>query len=294
MLIQAAAAEWKVPASECKAEASVITHTPTGRKTTYGKVASAAAKLPVPDAKDIKLKDPKDWKIAGKPLQAPRHGRQAQRPQGLCHRRQAARHAQRRHQGRARVRRPRSSASTPPRSQGMPGVRHVVKVNPTAVAVVADTWWQAKTALEALPVTYEDSPNSKVSSASIAEHLKEGPDRQGGARQRQPQRRCAGGHRRRGQEDRGRLFDAVPQPRLHGADELHGQVHARALRGVVADAERRGLARRRVRGVRAAAQAVRGLQDGPRRRLRPARRRPGLRAPGGRRSPSRCRACRSS
>jgi len=57
---------------------------------------------------------------------------------------------------------------------GMPGVRHVVKVNPTAVAVVADTWWQAKTALEALPVTYEDSPNSKVSSATIAEHLKEG------------------------------------------------------------------------------------------------------------------------
>ena len=68
MLIEAAAAEWKVPKGECKAEASVITHTPTGRKTTYGKVASAAAKLPVPDPKDIKLKDPKDWKIAGKPL----------------------------------------------------------------------------------------------------------------------------------------------------------------------------------------------------------------------------------
>ena len=66
MLIQAAATEWKVPASECKAEASVITHAPTGRKTTYGKVAIAAAKLEVP--KDVKLKDPKDWKIAGKPL----------------------------------------------------------------------------------------------------------------------------------------------------------------------------------------------------------------------------------
>src|SRR5436190_21159095 len=44
MLIQAAANVWKVPAGECKAEASVITHTPSGRKTTYGKVASAAAK----------------------------------------------------------------------------------------------------------------------------------------------------------------------------------------------------------------------------------------------------------
>jgi isoquinoline 1-oxidoreductase beta subunit len=66
MLIQAAANAWKVPASECKAEASVITHTPTGRKTTYGKVATAAAKLEPP--KEVVLKDPKTWKIAGKPL----------------------------------------------------------------------------------------------------------------------------------------------------------------------------------------------------------------------------------
>ena len=65
MLIQAAANEWKVPASECSASNSTITHT-SGKKTTYGKVAEAAAKLEVP--KDVKLKDPKDWKIAGKPL----------------------------------------------------------------------------------------------------------------------------------------------------------------------------------------------------------------------------------
>src|SRR5207342_69806 len=65
MLIQAAANEWKVPASECTASNSAITHS-SGKKTTYGKVAEAAAKLEVP--KDVKLKDPKDWKIAGKPL----------------------------------------------------------------------------------------------------------------------------------------------------------------------------------------------------------------------------------
>src|SRR5882757_11106043 len=65
MLIQAAANEWKVPASECSASNGTITHT-SGKKTTYGKVAEAAAKLEVP--KDVKLKDPKDWKIAGKPL----------------------------------------------------------------------------------------------------------------------------------------------------------------------------------------------------------------------------------
>ena len=66
MLIQAAANEWKVPASECSASNSTITHKASNRTTTYGKVAEAAAKLEVP--KDVKLKDPKDWKIAGKPL----------------------------------------------------------------------------------------------------------------------------------------------------------------------------------------------------------------------------------
>src|ERR1700678_812810 len=66
MLTQAAVNDWKVPASECTAANSVITHTPSGKTTTYGKVAEAAAKLEQPA--DIKLKDPKDWKIAGKGL----------------------------------------------------------------------------------------------------------------------------------------------------------------------------------------------------------------------------------
>src|ERR1700737_3867952 len=66
MLIRAAAAGWGVPLAECSAANSVITHEPSGRTTTYGKVAAEAAKLEPP--KDIELKDPKDWKIAGKPL----------------------------------------------------------------------------------------------------------------------------------------------------------------------------------------------------------------------------------
>src|SRR5205085_5327826 len=55
-----------MPASECTAANSVITHTPSGRTVTYGKVAEAAARLEPPA--DVKLKDPKDWKIAGKPV----------------------------------------------------------------------------------------------------------------------------------------------------------------------------------------------------------------------------------
>jgi isoquinoline 1-oxidoreductase beta subunit len=60
--------------------------------------------------------------------------------------------------------------------KGMPGVRHVVPVGDSAVAVVADTWWQAKTALDALPIVWDEGPNAKVSSATIAAMLKEGLD----------------------------------------------------------------------------------------------------------------------
>src|SRR5512134_2185786 len=63
MLLQAAANQWKVPMGECSVQAGVITHGPSKRTTTYGKVAAAAAKLEPP--KNIVLKDPKDWKIAG-------------------------------------------------------------------------------------------------------------------------------------------------------------------------------------------------------------------------------------
>jgi len=96
MLIQAAANDWKVPASECTAANSMITHAPSGRTTTYGKVAEAAAQLSPPS--DVKLKDPKDWKIAGKAL------KRLDSPDKvtcdhLWHRRQATRHAECRDQG---------------------------------------------------------------------------------------------------------------------------------------------------------------------------------------------------
>jgi isoquinoline 1-oxidoreductase subunit beta len=171
MLIKAAADAWKVPAGECKAEASVITHTPSGRKTTYGKVASAAAKLEVP--KDIQLKDPKDWKIAGKRL------KRLDTVDKLDGKKIFAIDVKLPGMLNAAIKDAPVFGSKivsfdAAKVSGMPGVRHVVKVNATAVAVVADTWWQAKKAVEALPVVYEDSPNLKVSSETIAEHLKEG------------------------------------------------------------------------------------------------------------------------
>jgi len=66
MLVAAAAQKWKVPATECNADKGFITHTPSGRKLRYGEVAAVAAKLEPP--KDVTLRDPAKWKIAGQPV----------------------------------------------------------------------------------------------------------------------------------------------------------------------------------------------------------------------------------
>lgn len=68
MLLQAAANEWNVPVAELTASKSIIIHAASNRRTSYGKVALAASKLPVPDFKAIKLKDPRSWKVAGQSL----------------------------------------------------------------------------------------------------------------------------------------------------------------------------------------------------------------------------------
>jgi isoquinoline 1-oxidoreductase beta subunit len=173
MLIQAAANEWKVPASECSAANSIITHASSGRTTTYGKVAEAAAKLEPPT--DVKLKDPKDWKIAGKGLKRLDtvdkttgkmiYGIDLRLPGMLIATVKAC-----------PVFGGKLKSFDEAKVTGMKGVKKVVKVSDYAVAVVADTWWHAKTALEALPVVWDEGENAKVTSASIAKWLDEGLD----------------------------------------------------------------------------------------------------------------------
>ncbi len=173
MLVAAAAKGWGVPAAECRVERGVITHGPSGRSITYGAVAAEAARIEPP--KDVVLKDPKDWTIAGKPLKRldtlPKldgsqvYGIDLKLP-GLLN---------------AAIRDcPVTGGSV--RSfdaaavSGMPGVRRVLQVGDSAVAVVADTFWRAKTALDALPVVWDDGPNATVSSETIAATLREGLD----------------------------------------------------------------------------------------------------------------------
>lgn len=173
MLVQAAADEWKVPASECSAASSVITHTPSGRKTTYGKVALAAAKVTPPTS--IALKDPKDWKLAGKRLARldtvdKTTGKQLYASDlvlpGMLN--AAIKDCP--------VFGGKLKSFDAAAIEKRPGVKKVVRVSDSAVAVVADTWWRAKTALEALPIVWDNGPNEKVSSDSIAAILKAGLD----------------------------------------------------------------------------------------------------------------------
>ncbi|HKU94147.1 MAG TPA: molybdopterin cofactor-binding domain-containing protein [Vineibacter sp.] len=173
MLIQAAAADWKVPASECAAANSVITHKPSGRTVTFGKVAAAAAALEPP--KDIPLKDPKDWKIAGKPVKRldtldkltgkQLYGSDLRLPNMLTATVKAC-----------PVPGGKLKSFDAAKVEKMPGVKRVMALDGIAVAVVADTYWSAQKALAALPVEWDAGPNASVSSATIAAMLKEGLD----------------------------------------------------------------------------------------------------------------------
>ena len=171
MLVQAAADEWKVPAAECRVDKGVITHAGSQRRTTYGQVARAAARLSPPT--EVPLKDPKTWKIAGQRLakldtREKTNGSQVYgsdlKMAGLLN---------------AAIRdcpvfggkvRGVDSAAV----EKMPGVKKVVRVGDSAVAVVADTWWRAKKGVDALKIDWDLGPHAGVQQADINATLKAG------------------------------------------------------------------------------------------------------------------------
>jgi isoquinoline 1-oxidoreductase beta subunit len=173
MLVAAAAREWGVPAAECKASASVITH-PSGKRTTYGRMAAAASKIEIP--KEPKLKDPKEWKLIGTSparfdIADKTTGKQVYaadvRLPGLLH----------------------ASIVQCPVFGGKLksydanaigdtlGLKRVI-AGDDWVAVVADNWWRANQALRELPVEWDVGENGNVSSESIMAFLRTGLDAQ--------------------------------------------------------------------------------------------------------------------
>ena len=173
MLLQAAADEWKVPVGEVTVANGIITHAGSGRTTSYGKVAAAASKLTAPEAKSIKLKDPKAWKIAGKPMKrldtadklngSKVYSIDVKLP-GMLN--AAVKDCP--------VFGGKLVSFDDSKIKARPGVRGAVQVSESAVAVVADTWWRAKTALDALPIVWDEGSNASRSSATIAAHLADG------------------------------------------------------------------------------------------------------------------------
>lgn len=171
MLIEAAAEQWGVAIAECTVAKGVITHQASGRTTTYGKVARQASELFPPE--QVELKDPKDWTLIGQPVKRldtddKLNGKQIFAADftlpGMLN---ASIKASPVFGGKLKS----FDAS---KVSKMPGVRHVLAVDDDAVAVVADTWWQANTALEKLPITWDEGDNVNVSSASIDKMLDEG------------------------------------------------------------------------------------------------------------------------
>src|SRR6266571_2938512 len=148
MLVAAAAQRWKVPGSECDAENGVVIHRPSRRRLRFGQVAQAASKIE--PSGEVKLKDPKDWNLIGKP--APRldiSDKVTGKPLfgidvqllGMVY----AAIAQ------CPVFRGRLRSVADERILGLRGLIKVVKLE-DAVAVVADNWWRANRMLKALPI----------------------------------------------------------------------------------------------------------------------------------------------
>jgi isoquinoline 1-oxidoreductase subunit beta len=168
MLITAAATSWGVDRSTCHAREGAVHHA-SGKQLSYGALAARASQLPVPT--DVALKDPKDFKILGRPLQrldspgkvngSARFGLDVRMPGLLT----------------AVIARPpaigaKVTGFDASRAKAVSGVKHVVQVE-SGVAVVADGFWAAKTGRDALDVQWDLGASSGLSSKGIHEALLE-------------------------------------------------------------------------------------------------------------------------
>ena len=182
MLVAAAAAQWDVPDAECTAGRSIITHEPSGRTVRFGEIAAAAAVMAPP--KTVRLKEPQDWtligtrrkrlEIADKVTGRPIYAIDVRNP-GMLY----AALAQ------CPVFRGKLKTADEMAIAGRQGIHKVVKFD-DAIAVVADSWWRASQALDALPVTWDDgaqragvgpaSPSRRIAAVRARRRQRPAPD----------------------------------------------------------------------------------------------------------------------
>jgi len=175
MLIAAAAQKWGVDKTACRVENGAVINTVTKARASYGSLADAAAKLPVPA--DVPLKDPKTYKLVGKAtkrLDTPikTNGRAEF---GLDVRRPGMLHAV---VARCPVFGGKVASFDATKAKGMPGVKSVIQIS-TGVAVIADNTWNAMEGRRALDIKWDEGPNGSLTSAGIRKLFAERAEKPG-------------------------------------------------------------------------------------------------------------------
>ncbi len=167
VLVAAAATEWDIDPRSCRTENGMV-YSPHGKKLSFGALAAAAGKLPVPN--DVPLKNPAQFTLIGKAQ------RRIDTPSkvdgsavfGIDVKLPGMLHA-------ALAQSPTLGGSVKTfngdKASAMPGVRAVVLTS-SGVAVVADSWWQARQARDALQIQWEAGPNGALNDARIAATLR--------------------------------------------------------------------------------------------------------------------------
>jgi isoquinoline 1-oxidoreductase beta subunit len=166
LLVVAAAQRFGVSPADCRTENGVVIA--GNRRARYGELADAAGKLPPP--KGVTLKDPKDWKLIGKPT------KRLDTPEKITGRAQFGMDVQFPGLLTAVVERPpvfggRVKSFDATKAKAVPGVRSVVQV-PEGVAVVADNFWAAKLGRDALKIDWDLGPIVKLDSAGLREEYR--------------------------------------------------------------------------------------------------------------------------
>jgi isoquinoline 1-oxidoreductase beta subunit len=176
MLISAAALQWGVPRSACKAEHGTITHPASNRRLTYGELASRAAELPIPT--DPPLKQAKDYKLVGTP--AARLDTlakvQGTAGYGIDFRLPNMKYAV---LARCPVCGGKLAAFDDKQTKKIAGVIYVGEIGASAAVVVADSVWAAMEGRRVLNVTWDEGAHKDLNSAAISSQLKQAAAKKG-------------------------------------------------------------------------------------------------------------------